>query len=174
MSLVDVITGLIKANVPTRVAFSVSSQVDSRTIIDISGAEKLLGRGDMLFLGSGSSKPVRLQGTFVSDGEIDRVIEHVRSQGDPDYLFEQEELLKKTQVQEEEDELYFETCEFVVKQGSASTSMLQRQFRIGYNRAARLIDMMEQQGVISGAKGSKPRDVLMTENELESLQESIL
>ncbi|GIN57709.1 DNA translocase FtsK [Lederbergia ruris] len=170
---VDVITGLIKANVPTRIAFSVSSQVDSRTIIDISGAEKLLGRGDMLFLGSGSSKPVRLQGTFVSDGEIDRVIEHVRSQGDPDYLFEQEELLKKTQTQDEEDELYLESCEFVVKQGSASTSMIQRQFRIGYNRAARLIDMMEQQGVISGAKGSKPRDVLITESELESLQESI-
>ncbi|MBO0992394.1 DNA translocase FtsK [Bacillus sp. SD088] len=170
---VDVITGLIKANVPTRIAFSVSSQVDSRTIIDISGAEKLLGRGDMLFLGSGSSKPVRLQGTFVSDGEIDRVIEHVRAQGEPDYLFEQEELLKKTQVQEEEDELYFASCEFVMKQGSASTSMIQRQFRIGYNRAARLIDMMEQQGVISAAKGSKPRDVLMTESEWESLQETI-
>ncbi|MCJ7842364.1 DNA translocase FtsK [Lederbergia sp. NSJ-179] len=169
---VDVITGLIKANVPTRIAFSVSSQVDSRTIIDIGGAEKLLGRGDMLFLGSGSSKPVRLQGTFVSDQEIDRIIEHVRSQGDPDYLFEQEELLKKAQVQDEEDDLYLESCEFIVKQGSASTSMLQRQFRIGYNRAARLIDMMEHQGVISEAKGSKPRDVLITQTELDALKET--
>lgn len=168
---VDVITGLIKANVPTRIAFSVSSQVDSRTIIDVSGAEKLLGRGDMLFLGSGSSKPVRLQGTFVSDEEIDRVIEHVRSQGKPNYLFEQEELLKKAQIQEDEDELYLESCEFVVQQGSASTSLLQRQFRIGYNRAARLIDMMEQQGVISEARGSKPREVLMTQLELEVMRE---
>lgn len=168
---VDVITGLIKANVPTRIAFSVSSQVDSRTIIDVSGAEKLLGRGDMLFLGSGSSKPVRLQGTFVSDEEIDRVIEHVRSQGKPNYLFEQEELLKKAQIQEDEDDLYLESCEFVVQQGSASTSLLQRQFRIGYNRAARLIDMMEQQGVISEARGSKPREVLMTQLELEVMRE---
>src|SRR5690606_26654090 len=111
---VDVITGLIKANVPTRIAFSVSSQVDSRTIIDISGAEKLLGRGDMLFLESGSSKPVRLQGTFVSDEEIDRVIEFVRNQGEPNYLFEQEELLKKAQIQEDEDELLMDACDFVV------------------------------------------------------------
>jgi len=170
---VDVITGLIKANVPTRIAFSVSSQVDSRTIIDISGAEKLLGRGDMLFLGSGSSKPVRLQGTFVSDQEIDRVVEFVRTQGKPNYMFEQEELLKRAQVQEDEDELFLESCDFVVSQGSASTSLLQRQFRIGYNRAARLILMMEQQGIISEAKGSKPRDVLINENELKVLKDSL-
>ncbi|MCJ8009580.1 DNA translocase FtsK [Lederbergia wuyishanensis] len=170
---VDVITGLIKANVPTRIAFSVSSQVDSRTIIDISGAEKLLGRGDMLFLGSGSSKPVRLQGTFVSDQEIDHVVEFVRTQGIPNYLFEQEELLKKAQVQEDEDELFVESCDFVVNQGSASTSLLQRQFRIGYNRAARLILMMEQQGIISEAKGSKPRDVLINERELIALKNSL-
>src|SRR5690606_38040934 len=166
-------TGLIKANVPTRIAFSVSSQVDSRTIIDISGAEKLLGRGDMLFLGSGSSKPVRLQGTFVSDQEIDRVVEFVRTQGKPNYMFEQEELLKRAQVQEDEDELFLESCDFVVSQGSASTSLLQRQFRIGYNRAARLILMMEQQGIISEAKGSKPRDVLINENELKVLKDSL-
>ncbi|WP_233711115.1 DNA translocase FtsK [Lederbergia citrisecunda] len=170
---VDVITGLIKANVPTRIAFSVSSQVDSRTIIDISGAEKLLGRGDMLFLGSGSSKPVRLQGTFVSDQEIDRVVEFVRTQGKPNYMFEQEELLKRAQVQEDEDELFLESCDFVVNQGSASTSLLQRQFRIGYNRAARLILMMEQQGIISEAKGSKPRDVLINERELQALKDSL-
>ncbi|WP_370225332.1 DNA translocase FtsK [Cytobacillus sp.] len=169
---VDVITGLIKANVPTRIAFSVSSQIDSRTIIDISGAEKLLGRGDMLFLENGSSKPVRLQGTFVSDKEIDDVVAHVRRERDPDYLFEQEELLKKAHAIEEEDELFFEACEFVVDQGAASTSSLQRRFKIGYNRAARLIDMMEKQGFISENRGSKPRDVLITEADLESIHET--
>lgn len=168
---VDVITGLIKANVPTRIAFSVSSQVDSRTIIDISGAEKLLGRGDMLFLENGSSKPVRLQGTFVTDEEIDRVVHHVRQEEKPNYLFEQEELLKKAQIEDEEDEIFFEACEFVIDQGGASTSLLQRNFRIGYNRAARLIEMMEQQGIISEAKGSKPRDILITKNDLEAVYE---
>ncbi|WP_242637797.1 MULTISPECIES: DNA translocase FtsK [Bacillaceae] len=168
---VDVITGLIKANIPTRVAFSVSSQVDSRTIIDISGAEKLLGRGDMLFLENGSSKPVRLQGTFVSDEEIDLVVAHVKEQREPEYLFEQEELLKKAQVMEEEDELFYEACEFIVDQGGASTSSLQRRFKIGYNRAARLMDMLEQNGYITGANGSKPRDVLITEADLETMQD---
>ncbi|MCQ6274422.1 DNA translocase FtsK [Bacillus sp. V3B] len=167
---VDVITGLIKANIPTRIAFSVSSQVDSRTIIDMSGAEKLLGKGDMLFLENGSSKSVRLQGTFVSDEEIDEVVAHVREQGEPNYLFEQEELLKKAQISEEEDELFYEACEFVIEHGGASSSLLQRRFKIGYNRAARLIDMMEQQGYISEARGSKPRDVFITDAELETLQ----
>jgi len=166
---VDVITGLIKANVPTRIAFSVSSQVDSRTIIDISGAEKLLGRGDMLFLGNGTSKPVRLQGTYVSDEEIDQVVAHVRAERKPDYLFEQEELLKKAIIQEEEDEIFQDVCEFVMEQGAASTSLIQRNFRIGYNRAARLIEMMEQQGIISEAKGSKPRDILVSREELNIL-----
>jgi DNA segregation ATPase FtsK/SpoIIIE, S-DNA-T family len=169
---VDVITGLIKANIPTRIAFSVSSQVDSRTIIDISGAEKLLGRGDMLFLENGSSKPVRLQGTFVSDEEIDLVVAHIREQREPDYFFEQEELLKKAQVIEEEDELFYEVCEFFIDQGGASTSSLQRRFKIGYNRAARLMDLMEKQGYISGANGSKPREVLITETDLEAMQAS--
>ncbi|WP_312469952.1 DNA translocase FtsK [Neobacillus sp.] len=168
---VDVITGLIKANIPTRIAFSVSSQVDSRTIIDISGAEKLLGRGDMLFLENGSSKPVRLQGTFVSDEEIDLVVAHVREQREPEYLFEQEELLKKAQVTEDEDELFYEACEFIIEQGGASTSSLQRRFKIGYNRAARLMDMLEQNGYITGANGSKPRDVLITEADLEAIQD---
>lgn len=168
---VDVITGLIKANVPTRIAFSVSSQIDSRTIIDISGAERLLGRGDMLFLENGSSKPVRLQGTYVSDEEIDAIVAHVRREQSPQYLFEQEELLKKSIVTEEEDELFYEACEYIIEQGGASTSSLQRRFKIGYNRAARLIDMMEEQGFISEAKGSKPRDVLITESELESIHD---
>ncbi|WP_299739357.1 DNA translocase FtsK [uncultured Rossellomorea sp.] len=166
---VDVITGLIKANVPTRVAFSVSSSVDSRTIIDGSGAERLLGKGDMLFLENGSSKPVRLQGTFVSDDEIDDIINHVREQREPDYLFQQDELIKKAQVTEEEDELFLEACEFVVDQGGASASALQRRFRIGYNRAARLMEMMESNGIISESRGSKPRDVLISESELETL-----
>lgn len=168
---VDVITGLIKANVPTRIAFSVSSQIDSRTIIDIAGAERLLGRGDMLFLENGSSKPVRLQGTFVSDEEIDQVVAHVRREQSPNYLFHQEELLKRAAVTEEEDELFFEACEFVVDQGSASTSSLQRRFKIGYNRAARLIDMMEKNGYISENRGSKPRDVLINQDDLQSIQE---
>ncbi|WP_342432657.1 DNA translocase FtsK [Neobacillus sp. FSL H8-0543] len=167
---VDVITGLIKANIPTRIAFSVSSQVDSRTIIDIAGAEKLLGRGDMLFLENGSSKPVRLQGTFVSDEEIDLVVAHVREQQEPQYLFEQEELLKKSQVTEDEDELFYEACEFIIEQGHASTSSLQRRFKIGYNRAARLMDILETNGFITSANGSKPRDVLVTEADLESIQ----
>ncbi|KLV21899.1 DNA translocase FtsK [Niallia circulans] len=169
---VDVITGLIKANVPTRIAFSVSSQIDSRTVIDISGAEKLLGKGDMLFLENGTSKPVRLQGTFVSDEEIDQVVAHVRKERKPEYLFEQEDLLKKVQMSEEEDELFYEACEFIIEQGGASTSSLQRKFKIGYNRAARLIDMMEKQGFISEARGTKPRDVLITESELLLLQEN--
>ncbi|MEK5106950.1 DNA translocase FtsK [Cytobacillus sp. FSL K6-0129] len=169
---VDVITGLIKANVPTRIAFSVSSQVDSRTIIDISGAEKLLGRGDMLFLENGSSKPVRLQGTFVSDQEIDDVVAHVRKEQKPQYLFEQDELLKKAKVTEETDELFFEACYFVIDHQAASASMLQRRFKIGYNRAARLIDMMEEQGFVSENRGSKPRDVLITEMELNEIEQN--
>ncbi|MBY8913116.1 DNA translocase FtsK [Bacillus sp. YC2] len=159
---VDVITGMIKANIPTRIAFSVSSQVDSRTIIDMAGAEKLLGKGDMLFWENGTGKPVRLQGNFVSDREIDRVVSHVRQQLPPSYLFEQEELIRQGTALKEEDELFPEACEFVVEQNSASTSSLQRRFRIGYNRAARLIDMMEAEGMISEAKGSKPREVLIT------------
>ncbi len=171
---VDVITGLIKANVPTRVAFSVSSQVDSRTIIDTGGAEKLLGRGDMLLLENGSSKTVRVQGNFVSDEEIDRVVAHVKAQQKPAYLFSQEELLTKSQtsISQEEDELFLEACEFVLEQGGASTSSLQRHFRIGYNRAARLIDVMEEQGIISEARGSKPRDVLITEGDLHEIYTS--
>ncbi|WP_017756154.1 DNA translocase FtsK [Calidifontibacillus oryziterrae] len=167
---VDVITGLIKANVPTRIAFSVSSQVDSRTIIDISGAEKLLGKGDMLFLENGSNKPVRIQGNFVSDDEIERVTNFVRKQMEPQYLFVQEELIKNTYDVGGDDELFFEACDFVIDQEGASASSLQRRFRIGYNRAARLIDMMEARGIISEPKGSKPRDVLLTKEQLKSLQ----
>ncbi|WP_010678457.1 DNA translocase FtsK [Bacillus timonensis] len=168
---VDVITGLIKANIPTRIAFSVSSQVDSRTIIDSSGAEKLLGKGDMLFLENGSSKPIRVQGNFVSDDEIEAVVDFVKSEMKPSYMFEQEELLKKASITNEEDELFLEACEFVLEHGGASTSSVQRRFRIGYNRAARLIDMMEEQGIISESRGSKPREVLITEEDLAEIYE---
>ncbi|EAC3452498.1 DNA translocase FtsK [Listeria monocytogenes] len=167
---VDVITGLIKANIPTRVSFSVSSQIDSRTILDASGAEKLLGKGDMLFLPSGASKPVRLQGTFVSDEEIDAVVAHVRSQGEADYIFEEQELLVKETAKENTDELFEEACDFVLSQNAASTSLLQRHFRIGYNRAARLMESLENHQIVSGINGSKPRDVIITKDQLAKLR----
>ncbi|EAC8103373.1 DNA translocase FtsK [Listeria monocytogenes] len=167
---VDVITGLIKANIPTRVSFSVSSQIDSRTILDASGAEKLLGKGDMLFLPSGASKPVRLQGTFVSDEEIDAVVAHVRSQGEADYIFEEQELLVKEMAKENTDELFEEACDFVLSQNAASTSLLQRHFRIGYNRAARLMESLENHQIVSGINGSKPRDVIITKDQLAKLR----
>ncbi|WP_404453686.1 DNA translocase FtsK [Virgibacillus necropolis] len=168
---VDVITGLIKANIPTRIAFSVSSQVDSRTIIDTNGAEKLLGKGDMLFVENGSGKSVRLQGAFVSDEEIERVTRHIRSIAPPNYLFEQEQLLEQVMVDEEnEDDLLSEAIQFVIKQNGASTSLLQRHFKIGYNRAARLMDTMELKGIISEQNGSKPREVLLSSQQLDAME----
>ncbi|MCA0986391.1 DNA translocase FtsK [Guptibacillus algicola] len=164
---VDVITGLIKANIPTRIAFSVSSQIDSRTILDTSGAEKLLGKGDMLCLENGSSKPVRLQGNFVSDEEIERVTSFVRKQRKPNYLIAKEDLAKKQQYNEQEDDLFEEACMWALDQGQASSSALQRRFRIGFNRAARLIEMMEERGLVSEAMGSKPRSILMSKTDFE-------
>lgn len=166
---VDVITGLIKSNIPTRIAFAVSSQVDSRTILDSQGAERLLGRGDMLYLGNGMTGPIRLQGTYVTDDEIEAIVEHVKEQGEPQYFFEQEELLKKAEMIEEQDELFEEVCHFVFEQGTASTSSIQRKYHIGYNRAARLIEMLESYGFVSEQKGSKPRDVYITESDLEEM-----
>ena len=163
---VNVITGLIKANIPTRVAFMVSSSVDSRTILDSGGAERLLGYGDMLYLGGGMNKPIRVQGTFVSDEEIDEVVDYIKSQREPEYLFQEKELLKKTE-EPTKDELFNEVCEFMVKERHISTSLIQRHFQIGYNRAARIIDQLEQLGYISGANGSKPRDVFLTEADLQ-------
>lgn len=162
---VDVITGLIKANIPTRLAFSVSSQADSRTILDMGGAEKLLGHGDMLFVENGAPQSVRVQGNFVSDEEIDRITDFVRRQGEPDYLFAKEELQEANDMADADDELFEDACFYVLEQDSASVSALQRKFRIGYNRAARLIEMMEALGMISEAMGSKPRQVLMSEDE---------
>ncbi len=167
---VDVITGLIKANIPTRIAFSVSSQVDSRTIIDHAGAEKLLGKGDMLFLENGAGKSVRLQGPFVSDDEIERITAYVRKLAKPDYAFEQETLLEQVVTEEEEDELLSDVIRFVMDVDKASTSLLQRQFRIGYNRAARLVDSLEKRGIISEQNGSKPREVLLSKGQYEQIQ----
>jgi DNA segregation ATPase FtsK/SpoIIIE, S-DNA-T family len=165
---VDVITGLIKANVPSRTAFAVSSAIDSRTILDMSGAERLLGRGDMLFMENGSNKAVRIQGTFVSDEEIEEVTRYVKEEYKTDYLFTREELIQHQQTTEVEDELFEEACYYVIEVGAASSSSLQRRFRIGYNRAARLVDMMESFGLVSETMGSKPRHVLLTQEELEN------
>nr|WP_117170679.1 DNA translocase FtsK [Paraliobacillus sediminis] len=165
---VDVITGLIKANVPTRIAFSVSSQVDSRTIIDTNGADRLLGKGDMLFVENGARNPVRIQGAFVSDDEIERVTSYVKQVAPPNYLFEQEQLLKQIDTEETEDDLYPEVLSFVLEQNGASASLVQRRFKVGYNRAARLIDSLEHNGIISAPKGSKPRDVLVSANDMDT------
>ncbi|GGI40437.1 DNA translocase FtsK [Mammaliicoccus stepanovicii] len=163
---VNVITGLIKANVPTRISFMVSSSIDSRTILDVGGAEKLLGNGDMLYLGNGMNKPIRVQGAFVSDDEIDETVSNVSKQMKPNYLFKEETLLKKVNEQPA-DALFDDVCEFMVKEGHISTSLIQRHFQIGYNRAARMIDNLEERGFISGPNGSKPRDVLITQSTLE-------
>lgn len=163
---VNVITGLIKANVPTRISFMVSSSIDSRTILDVGGAEKLLGNGDMLYLGNGMNKPIRVQGAFVSDDEIDETVSNVSNQMKPNYLFKEETLLKKVNEQPK-DALFNDVCDFMVKEGHISTSLIQRHFQIGYNRAARMIDNLEERGFISGPNGSKPRDVLITKDMLE-------
>ncbi|WP_416826820.1 DNA translocase FtsK [Ectobacillus polymachus] len=159
---VDVITGIIKANIPSRIAFAVSSQTDSRTILDSGGAEKLLGRGDMLFLPVGASKPVRVQGAFMSDEEVENVVNYVISQQKAQY---QEDMIPQASeaMQEVEDELYEDAVRLIVEIQSASVSMLQRRFRIGYTRAARLIDAMEANGIVGPYEGSKPRTVLLKE-----------
>ena len=167
---VDVITGLIKANIPSRIAFAVSSQIDSRTILDMSGAEKLLGRGDMLFFPVGASKPVRLQGVYVSDREIEDVVSYLRHQGRPDYILQiTQHEAKASPGLVEEDELFPQAVRILIESGQASISMLQRRLRIGYTRAARLIDLMEERGIVGGYEGSKPREVLITMAEFEEL-----
>lgn len=170
---VDIITGVIKANIPSRIAFAVSSQFDSRTILDMGGAEKLVGKGDMLFNPLGMAKPIRVQGTFISDQEVNNVIEYVKSQGgEPEYSNDVMHTIEKVQSpssNEDEDELLPDAIEAVVKAKQASVSMLQRRFRVGYNRAARLVDMMESRGIIGPADGSRPRQVFLTEEELYAL-----
>ncbi|WP_275468753.1 DNA translocase FtsK [Vagococcus intermedius] len=160
---VDVITGIIKANVPSRIAFAVSSGTDSRTIIDGNGAEKLLGRGDMLFLPMGENKPIRVQGAFISDSEVEDIVSFVTEQQGADY---QEDMMPTDEPEAptvngmELDELYNEAVEFIIREDKASVSMLQRKFRVGYNRAARMIDQLEETGVVGPSEGSKPRKVL--------------
>ena len=173
---VDVITGLIKANIPSRIAFAVSSQIDSRTILDMGGAEKLVGKGDMLFNPLGRGKPLRVQGTFISDEEVNRIIEFVKDQNlKTGYNDEVMDTIENGPagggLGEDEDELLPEAIECVVQAGKASTSMLQRRFRIGYNHAASIMDMMEERGVIGPQDGSRPRKVLLTEDELERMKE---
>ncbi len=170
---VDVITGLIKANIPSRIAFAVSSHADSRTILDMGGAEKLLGRGDMLFYPVGASKPIRVQGCFVSEHEVDAVVSHIKdSYQTPSYdmdVIEEIAVDKEEQIDDDCDELLPEAIEIVIDAGQASISMLQRRLRVGYARAARMIDEMEARGIVSGFEGSKPRKVLITREEFEEL-----
>ena len=177
---VDVITGLIKANVPSRIAFAVSSQVDSRTILDSVGAEKLLGKGDMLFFPSGAPKPSRVQGAFVSDDEVEKIVDFIKSNGTANYsedILETIENGNKTDkelAQEKDDDdtdpLLMEAIQTVVETRQASTSFIQRRFKVGYARAGRIIDQMEERGVISGYQGSKPREVLMSLEKLNELK----
>jgi len=174
---VDVITGLIKANVPSRIAFSVSSQIDSRTILDMGGAEKLLGKGDMLFLPMGASKPKRLQGAFVSDKEIERIVEFIKSDSTAHYnedIIEHIENGAEERVENEDseaDDLLPQAMEIVIELGQASASLLQRKLKVGYSRAGRLIDQLEERGIIGPHEGAKPRKVLMSRTEY---QEKIL
>ena len=167
----DVITGVVKANIPSRIAFAVSSSIDSRTILDSTGAEKLLGKGDMLFLPQGENIPIRVQGTFLSDDEIKAVVDHTVKQQiakyDETFIMDDEEMKATTMVgsssreDDYEEPLYNEIVEFVITQGKASASLLQRRFHLGYNRAARVIDLLEDRGIIGPNNGSKPREVLV-------------
>ena len=177
---VDVITGLIKANIPSRIAFAVSSQVDSRTILDQVGAEKLLGKGDMLFFPTGAPKPTRIQGSFISDKEVGKIVNFVKANGEASYnedIIESIEKANSTDKEIEEgsldddetDPLLAEAIEVVIETGQASTSFIQRKFKVGYARAGRIIDQMEERGVISGYQGSKPREVLMSKERWQEL-----
>jgi S-DNA-T family DNA segregation ATPase FtsK/SpoIIIE len=162
---IDVITGLIKANIPSRIAFMVASKMDSRIIIDMIGAEKLLGKGDMLYAGVVDPFPIRMQGAFVSEEEIERVVEYVKTLGQPDYIddeifFDDDEEDAPSVFEDGEDPLYDKALEIVMQQGKASASYIQRRLKIGYNRAARLVEEMESHGVVGPAQGSKPRELL--------------
>lgn len=182
---VDVITGLIKANIPSRIAFAVSSQVDSRTILDQIGAEKLLGKGDMLFFPAGDPKPTRIQGAFVSDDEVEKIVDFIKSNGTATYSEDILETIENNNKTDKEKALEAEhsadddvdpflkdAISTVVETGQASTSFIQRRFKVGYARAGRIIDQMEERGVISGYQGSKPREVLWTVEKLAELNMS--
>lgn len=178
---VDVITGLIKANIPSRIAFAVSSQVDSRTILDMVGAEKLLGKGDMLFFPTGAPKPTRIQGAFISDGEVEKIVNFLKANGEAKYnedIIESiensnktdKEIAEQAEDDDETDPLLMEAIDVVVETGQASTSFIQRRFKVGYARAGRIIDQMEERGIISGYQGSKPREVLVTKDRWQELK----
>lgn len=171
---VDVITGVIKANIPSRIAFAVSSYIDSRTILDTAGAEKLLGKGDMLYHPMGMAKPVRIQGTFISDDEVNRVVESIRQQHLESKMHKSNEILEEIEktpnAEEKVDEFLEQAIEMVVNDGQASTSYIQRKFKVGYSRAARIVDQLEERGIVGGHEGSKPRKVLITKEELEEMR----
>lgn len=172
----DVITGVVKANIPSRIAFAVASNIDSRTILDMSGAEKLLGKGDMLYLPMGENVPIRIQGCFITDEEIKRIIDYVCKEQTAHYSEEMQNLDTPAggihgsvgEKEEYDDPLYNEIVEFAIQSGKVSTSLLQRRFRLGYNRAARVVDLLEERGIVGPANGSKPREVLV---KLEENQE---
>lgn len=165
---VDVITGLIKANVPSRIAFAVSSQIDSRTILDMNGAEKLLGRGDMLYYPMGASKPIRVQGCFLADKEVENVVRFLQNQAKPEYQeIPNIELGTDKPAEDTGDELFHQAALLFIEAGNASVSLLQRRLRIGYTRAARLMDLLEEKGVVGGYEGSKPREVLLTKGQFD-------
>ena len=163
----DVITGLIKNNIPSRISFAVSSQIDSRTILDQPGAEKLLGKGDMLYFPMGDSAPTRIQGCFVNDDEIKRLIDYCKSQATVKYNEDFENVSTNTSSGStnsyagEDDAAYNEVVEFAIQTGKISASLIQRRFRFGYNRAARLMDLLESRGIVGPQNGSKPREVLV-------------
>ena len=177
---VDVVTGVIKANIPSRISFAVSSQIDSRTILDSGGAEKLLGKGDMLYYPVGESKPLRVQGCFISEEEVEKVVDFVKS-GDREAEYkediiehinnEAESSSMQGQDGGEVDELLNEAIKIVVDYGQASTSFLQRRLRIGFNRASRIMDDLESRGIISEKDGSRPRQVLVSKDELLEMEE---
>lgn len=180
---VDVITGLIKANIPSRIAFAVSSQVDSRTILDMVGAEKLLGKGDMLFYPAGAPKPTRVQGAFVSDGEVEKIVDFVKVNSNVTYREDilesienanktDKELAAEAEEDDDTDPFLMDAIDVVVETGQASTSFIQRRFKVGYARAGRIIDQMEERGIISGYQGSKPREVLMSKERWAELKMS--
>ncbi|MGI6169837.1 MAG: DNA translocase FtsK, partial [Christensenellales bacterium] len=170
----NVITGLIKANIPSRIAFSVPNLINSRIILDMGGAEKLLGKGDMLYFPGGAPKPVRVQGCFISDAEVRKVVNSLKEEAEPDYKMEiLEELEEEPEVvsgsDQDKDELFPDAVEIVLDSGQASISMIQRRLRVGYARAARLIDEMELMGIVSGFEGSKARRVLIEREDYERM-----
>lgn len=169
---VDIVTGTIKNNIPTRIAFMVSSQIDSRTILDSAGAERLLGRGDMLYLGSGANQPVRLQGAFVTSQELDGIVDFVRQQGEPKYLFTPDSLKKSVSESSSQDRLMPQVLKYIANEDTISTSKLQRVFSIGYNRAANIIDHLQEKDLVSEQQGSKPRTVYYKPGSDESATES--